>query len=188
MKRFFNFAALLPGFLTLNSSVFADDNGFDTPEVDSFGLGGLALSPLNAETPLYIAAHRSHSSHRSHRSHSSHRSSAGGGYSAPARSQPATTPSRPVQQDNTQSSSNATPQRNTASMITESMNDAEKRKRLITRIQISLYTFGYYNGAFDGIMGPVTRESIKKYRMDKSLPQKDVIDLDLLNSLGILAN
>jgi len=73
-------------------------------------------------------------------------------------------------------------------MITESMTDAEKRKRLITRIQISLYTLGYYNGAFDGIMGPIMRESIKKYRTEKLLPLKDVIDVELLNSLGILAN
>ena len=195
MKRFFNFAALLPGFLTLNSSVFADASGLNAPKVDNLGLDSLALSPLNAETPLFIASHRSHSSHRSHRSHSSHRSSSGGGYypaPTPPALQPVATPSEPVQryqsQPSSTQSSSATPQRNTASMITESMTDAEKRKRLITRIQISLYTLGYYNGAFDGVMGPIMRESIKKYRADKLLPQKDVIDIELLNSLGILAN
>lgn len=195
MKRFFNFAALLPGFLTLNSSAFADVSGLNTSEVDNFGLDSLALSPLNADSPIYIASHRSHSSHRSHRSHSSHRSSSGGGYySAPARPapQPVTTPSEPVQRYQAQPSStqsaNVTPQRNTSSTIAENMTDAEKRKRLITRIQISLYTLGYYNGAFDGIMGPLMRESLKKYRTDKLLPQKDIVDVELLNSLGVLAN
>lgn len=195
MKRFFNFAALLPGFLTLNSSAFADDSGLNTPEVDNFGLDSLALSPLNADSPIYIASHRSHSSHRSHRSHSSHRSSSGGGYySAPAKpaARPVTTPSETLQRYEVQPSStqsaNITQQRNSASTIAESMTNAEKRKRLITRIQISLYIIGYYNGAFDGIMGPVMRESLKKYRTDKQLPQKDIVDVELLNSLGVLAN
>lgn len=195
MKRFFNLAALLPGFLTLNSSAFASDNGSNTHEIDSLGLDSLALSPLNAESPIYIAGHRSHSSHRSHRSHSSHRSSAGGGYyrapAAPAPKPVIATP-EPTQQYQAQPASTqlstASPQKNTASIITENMTDVEKRKRLITRIQISLYTLGYYNGAFDGIMGPLMRDSIQKYRTDYLLPQKDVIDVELLNSLGILAN
>jgi His-Xaa-Ser repeat protein HxsA len=66
--------------------------------------------------------------------------------------------------------------------------DVDKKKQLITRIQISLFTLGYYKGSFDGIMGPQMRESLKKYRTDKFLPQKDVLDVELLNSLGVLAN
>lgn len=73
MKKW-NLAALLPGFLVLNNQVFAD-SAITFKNEQSYQPDDLIFAPLNTETPIYIAGHRSHSSHRSHRSHSSHRSS-----------------------------------------------------------------------------------------------------------------
>lgn len=75
MKKW-SLAALLPGFLTLNSQAVASSTGLPNSEL-TFEPEDLVFAPLNTETPFYIAGHRSHSSHRSHRSHSSHRSSSG---------------------------------------------------------------------------------------------------------------
>lgn len=177
MKRKWNLAALLPGFLTLNSgsaiatqnATYEERNPFDE----------LMIAPLNLTTPEYIAGHRSHSSHSSHGSHRSSSGSSSRSYSAPKpaprtpsyKSDPLGQPSTPTY---------TAPQKG---------NDKKQfdRTTLIMRVQISLRMLGYYNGQADGIMGPVTRNAISRYRLDKGLPSSEKIDAVLLNSLGISA-
>lgn len=86
---------------------------------------------------------------------------------------------------------------NTSSVGTSEVNrtsnglasDAEKRKRLIMRVQFALLDRGFYNGNIDGIMGPSTRLSVKNYRIANGLPipATETLDAQLLNSLNILA-
>ncbi|HEM7143235.1 TPA: His-Xaa-Ser repeat protein HxsA [Providencia stuartii] len=166
MKKW-NLAALLPGFLVLNNQVFAD-SAITFKNEQSYQPDDLIFAPLNTETPIYIAGHRSHSSHRSHRSHSSHRSSSGGGYyrSAPV------TPSYSAP----------------AANIRQSTLTAEQRKRLVMRVQYALFERNYFDGVIDGVMGPATRNAITRYRQTYGLPLNVFIDAELLNSLGIYAS
>jgi His-Xaa-Ser repeat protein HxsA len=57
------------------------------------------------------------------------------------------------------------------------------------RVQFALFDKGYYDGIIDGVMGPTTRASIKKYRQanDLPLPITETLDTQLLNALNILA-
>lgn len=61
MKKF-NFAALLPGFLALNNSVWASDSSTGASDLPGMTLNehDLVIAPLNTEVPFYIAGHRSH--------------------------------------------------------------------------------------------------------------------------------
>ena len=87
---------------------------------------------------------------------------------------------------------------NTSSVGTSEVNrasnglasDAEKRKRLIMRVQFALLDRGFYNGNIDGIMGPSTRLSVKNYRIANGLPipATETLDTQLLNSLNILVS
>ena len=199
MKRF-NLAALLPGFLALNNSVWASDSSTGASDLPGMTLNehDLVIAPLNTEVPFYIAGHRSHSSLRSH---SSHRSSSGGGYyggsSTPyypksygsstsnSGSEFPSSSSRALSSGSTNSASSA----NTRPQIGNLSADSEKRKRLIMRVQFALFDKGYYDGIIDGVMGPTTRASIKKYRQanDLPLPITETLDTQLLNALNILA-
>ena len=210
MKKF-NFAALLPGFLALNNSVWASDSSTGASDLPGMTLNehDLVIAPLNTEVPFYIAGHRSHSPHRSH---SSHRSSSGGGYyggSTPyypkTYSSPSSSGSSTSGTNSPSSSSSVRSLRSNdadASTTTNSagMNgttrassglasDTEKRKRLIMRVQFALLDKGFYNGNIDGSMGPATRTAIKNYRVAYGLPTpvRETLDAQLLNSLNILA-
>ncbi|HDM8262487.1 TPA: His-Xaa-Ser repeat protein HxsA [Proteus mirabilis] len=180
MKKW-SLAALLPGFLTLNSQAVASSTGLPNSEL-TFEPEDLVFAPLNTETPFYIAGHRSHSSHRSHRSHSSHRSSSGGGY---YRSTPST---QSYSQPQTTNRTTSNLSNNDFSQAVKNSNvNQEQKKRLIMRVQYALFERHYFNGIIDGIMGPTTRQSIRNYRRDIKLPANVLIDVDLLNSLGIYA-
>lgn len=207
MKKKWSLAALLPGFLTLNTSGASNYPADESkPGTSEIGLKGIVIAPLNVETPLYIAGHRSHSSHSSHRSssgssghsshssHSSHRSSAGSGsrsYSPPPSESTSPSSSTPPQ---TSPSYNSDPlgQPSTPSYTTPSQAELKKqqqieRETLIKRVQLSLSILGYYVGSIDGILGPRTRSAIVRYRWDKGLNRVETIDSELLNSLGIAA-
>ena len=55
------------------------------------------------------------------------------------------------------------------------------------RVQLALKLLGLYDYKIDGLLGPSTRESIRKYRLIKDLPAGQIIDSELLNSLGVPA-
>lgn len=62
----------------------------------------------------------------------------------------------------------------------------ERRIYIIKRIQLALSFKGYDVGGADGIMGPKTVQAIKKYKQKTGLKGKNLIDKELLNSLGII--
>lgn len=190
MKKW-NLAALLPGFLTLANQGVAEP--ITTLNINNtFAPDDLIFAPLNTETPIYIAGHRSHSSHRSHRSHSSHRSSSGGGYyrstpAAPSYSAPSTNNQQRNLSGNSQNSSTSN-RSDFSPNINQSTTTAEQRKRLVMRVQYALFERSYFNGVIDGVMGPATRDAITRYRRTHGLSLNVFIDAALLNSLGLYAS
>lgn len=176
MKKKFSLAALLPGFLSLNSTeaVTTAEQAKTPTELDD-----VVIAPLNAATPLYLAGHRSHASHSSHSSHRS--SSGGGGYS---RSYPTYTPPARKSQPLSQPSN---PSYTAPAKQEDKQKDKDNRETTIMRVQLALKIEGYYNDAIDGKMGPNTRKAIKQYRKDHLLPSAESIDVRLLNALGIAA-
>ena len=152
---------------------------------------------------MIISGHRSHSSHASHRSH---RSSSGGGYTvprvysppsvnrrlppvnanpAPAAPQP---PPAALKSDSTAPSSVLpTPQRaapqNSRDVLPEEV--TEKFKQRVRVVQLALFSYGYYMGEVDGIMGPQTSVAISKLQTDYGLNVTGTITPELLKALGI---
>lgn len=188
MKSKWSLAALLPGFIGLSESTQA----MSLKAIAEYGTDDqfkhIEIAPLNVNTPIYIAGHRSHSSHSSHRSH---RSSSGGYRSYPAPSYPSTSPpSSSSTPSSTGNSSRSDPLGQPASpkytVPKASHKQASDRVSLIMRVQVGLKIMGYYTGSVDGVMGTATRTAIKDYREEKGMPI-GLIDMQLLNSLGVSA-
>lgn len=135
---------------------------------------------LRGEHRYTLAAHRSHSSHGSHGSHGSHRSSSGGGYSSGGGTY---RPPKP--------SSNSTP----PSYVMPRAPQAPKTlpgnsavfSEIVRRVQTALYTYGYYTGAIDGIVGTGTKTALSKFQKDWSLKITGTITPEVLDALNIVA-
>jgi Putative peptidoglycan binding domain len=57
--------------------------------------------------------------------------------------------------------------------------------RVIIDVQSQLQRDGYYDGAIDGVLGPMTREAIAAFQADNGLAVTSVIDEPTLATLGI---
>ena len=57
--------------------------------------------------------------------------------------------------------------------------------RVIVDVQSQLQRDGYYDGAVDGVLGPMTREAIAAFQADHGLAVTSVIDEPTLATLGI---
>src|SRR6266705_1539468 len=57
--------------------------------------------------------------------------------------------------------------------------------RVIVDVQSQLQQDGYYDGAVDGVLGPMTREAIAAFQADNGLAVTSVIDQPTLATLGI---
>jgi len=57
--------------------------------------------------------------------------------------------------------------------------------RVIVDVQSQLQRDGYYDGAVDGVLGPMTREAIAAFQADNGLAVTSVIDQPTLATLGI---
>jgi len=57
--------------------------------------------------------------------------------------------------------------------------------RVIVDVQSQLQRDGYYDGAVDGVLGPMTREAIAAFEADNGLAVTSVIDEPTLATLGI---
>jgi peptidoglycan hydrolase-like protein with peptidoglycan-binding domain len=53
------------------------------------------------------------------------------------------------------------------------------------QVQRKLKDLGYYNGAVDGAIGPMSREAIQYYQEQNGLELTGQIDRALLDSLGL---
>lgn len=183
MKKKWNLAALLPGFLSLDSAAALSVQDSEVEDSAAF-LKGVIITPLNIKAPLYIAGHRSHSSHASHRSSSGSGSRSYTPSVAPSR---APAPAAPRLYNSDSLGQPTTPSYTAPKSLVNKDKKQFDRATLIMRVQLALRMFGYYTDSLDGIMGPLTRAAIKRYRKDKGLGSSDVIDVLLLNSLGISA-
>ena len=179
MKKIYKMASFLSGFFALNSSLSnadtMDKSGVEQTDIFPNSI----ISPLNPITPWYIAKH---SSHASHGSHGSHRSSSGGtsrpkNYKPPS-ADPRGQPKKPQY---------SKPAPKSPSPKEGMLSDKEKKFIIIMRVQLALKLLGLYDYKIDGLLGPSTRESIRKYRLIKDLPAGKIIDSELLNSLGVPA-
>jgi His-Xaa-Ser repeat protein HxsA len=188
MKKISNLVKLFTGFAALgaNSSESLHISK-DTTEFDY--LNEVETAPLNTgDLPIYLAQHRSHASHSSH---ASHRSSNG------TRSTPTPTPAprrvTPSPAPRTYSEPLSQPPRPAATIPSKGeidfnrvMSDEDKRKNIILRVQLTLAAVGIYKQELDGIMGKSTRDAVNSYRMTVGMPLKEKLDVEVLNSLGIL--
>ena len=127
-----------------------------------------------------LAGHRSHSSHASH---SSHRSSSGGSvYRAPVYTAPLYTPPA------SDSTAPATilPSSPDAALKTLPGN-SDKFVEIAKQVQLALYSWGYYSGVIDGVVGPETRTAISTMQADWNLKVTGTITPEVLNALKIVA-
>lgn len=58
-------------------------------------------------------------------------------------------------------------------------------KSEVRSVQQNLKDNGYYNGNVDGLMGPQTREAIRKYQKAESLPVTGRLDSQTAGKLGV---
>lgn len=56
---------------------------------------------------------------------------------------------------------------------------------MVVRVQAALMRLGYYNGDIDGLLGPMTRDSITQFQTDRSLAKTGRMDIETLTALGI---
>lgn len=180
-----------------------------TPNTEIDPFSSIKVGALNFNIPQYLAAHSSHSSHASHRSssgsshsnhssHASHRSSStSSGSATPARTSPATIYSAPTTTIDSKSIKKSDPlgrpstpsgtyNKNQDSSLSTIRNDKDELKALLKRVQFQLQHYGYYKGVIDGIMGPTTRQALNAYRASRGLTISPKLDVETLNSLGIL--
>lgn len=127
-----------------------------------------------------LAGHRSHSSHASH---SSHRSSSGGSYRAPVYTAPA--PSPPI--SNSTAPSTILPS-SPGAAIKALPGNSDKFMEITRQVQLALYSWGYYSGIIDGIVGPETRAAISSLQVDWNLKVTGTITPEVLDALKIVAD
>lgn len=134
--------------------------------------------------------------HRSHSSHASHRSSSGGAvyspptpsYSAPAPIYAPSTPAplyTPPASDSTSPSSILPSSPDAALKVLPGNSD--KFLEIAKQVQLGLYSWGYYAGEIDGVVGPATRTAISSMQSDWGLPVTGTITPEVLNALKIVA-
>ena len=177
-----------------------------TPNTEIDPFSSIKVGALNFNIPQYLAAHSSHASHRSssgsshsnHSSHASHRSSStSSGSATPARTSPATIYSPPTTTIDSKSIKKSDPlgrpttpsgtyNESQDSSLSTIRNDKDELKALLKRVQFQLQHYGYYKGVIDGIMGPATRQALNAYRASRGLTISPKLDVETLNSLGIL--
>jgi hypothetical protein len=58
--------------------------------------------------------------------------------------------------------------------------------RVLRNVQIELRRMGYYRGAIDGLIGPMTRSALTRFQRDNGLPVTSRIDGPTLAALGLV--
>jgi His-Xaa-Ser repeat protein HxsA len=183
---------LIPSLLLAGFSSGEATGGIDVDQLDEAKDRKSSMFDVFRQNHAYtLAQHRSHASHGSH---SSHRSSSGGGYTAPRTVTPRAVPSPPVYTvPQTNRNSNSTP----PSSILPSPPAAATRvlpgnsatfQRIAIQVQTALMTYGYYNGAIDGIIGAGSRSALSRFQSDYGLRVTGTITPEVLDAFGISAN
>lgn len=180
MKKFAIASLALAGFLPADadSSVTSLEPNLENDE-NNFA------SILDRVLPFTLAGH---SSHRSHGSHRSHRSSGGGGTAVPRANPPS--PVVPNTPPSTNRNQNSTPPssilpNSPALNLPKIKGNSAHFKRIVERIQMMLFAFGFYSGNVDGIVNTETAIAIAKYQNENGLPITGAVDETLIKRLGI---
>lgn len=140
-------------------------------------------SILDRVLPFTLAGHRSHSSHGSHRSH---RSSSGGSPSVPRTYTPPPAPTPPTENRNYNSTPpNSIIPGSPAFNLPKINGNSAQFERIVRRLQMILFAYGFYSGELDGVPGTDTRAAIAKYQSSKGLKVTGQVDDALIKSLGI---
>jgi His-Xaa-Ser repeat protein HxsA len=58
---------------------------------------------------------------------------------------------------------------------------------IVKRVQTALYTYGYYTGAIDGVVGTGTKTALSKFQKDWNLKITGTITPEVLDALNIVA-
>ncbi|GGN59229.1 hypothetical protein GCM10011349_39560 [Novosphingobium indicum] len=137
-----------------------------------------------------LAGHRSHSSHASH---GSHRSGSSGTYRAPvytprAPAAPRTSAPSTRNERSTPPSSilPSSPAITTAEPL-YSTPSATSIKNVVRQVQLGLKSYGYYDGAIDGIVGPMMRSALSRFQTDFNLNVTGTITPEVLDAFKIRA-
>lgn len=179
MKKFLIASLALAGFSSSDESIAKPtEKAKNLNKVNKFE------NILDRALPFSLAGHRSHSSHGSHRSHRS----SGGGSAVPKTVGPNPVPSDPPQSTNR--NKNSTPPSSVlpnspAINLPKIKGSTAQFQRIVQRIQMMLYAYGFYTGALDGIAGSDTRSAIAKYQSENGLEVTGQVDEKLILSLGI---
>lgn len=169
MKKFAIPTLLAAGFATTGDARIHPITGLE-PDSKNTIFGNLGLTHTYT-----LAGHRSHSSHGSH---ASHRSSSTGGYTAPKKST-----SR-----NKRSTTPASILPSTQSRAAKSLGgNTEKFKEIARKVQLALTSYGYYNGAIDGVVGKGSKAALSRFQSDYSLKVTGTITPQVLDAFGISA-
>ncbi|MBL8597783.1 MAG: His-Xaa-Ser repeat protein HxsA [Devosia sp.] len=181
LKRFLIPSLAAVGLLPQHAAAIPTDD-LTPPETGKASL----FQTFKLQHVYLLAGHRSHSSHASH---SSHRSSSGGTvYRAPVY----TAPKAPVTPLYTPPASDST----APSTILPSSPDAalkvlpgnsDKFLEIAKQVQLALYSWGYYTGEIDGVVGPATRAAISSMQADWNLKVTGTITPEVLDALKIVA-
>lgn len=140
-------------------------------------------SILDRVLPFTLAGHRSHSSHGSHRSH---RSSGGGSSAVPRTYTPPAAPSPPTTNRNKNSTPPSSILPNSPALnLPKIKGNSAQFERIVKRLQMILFAYGFYSGELDGIAGNDTRTAIAKYQSSKGIKVTGQVDETLIKSLGI---
>ena len=65
--------------------------------------------------------------------------------------------------------------------------NSERFNSIVKQVQTALYSYGYYSGKIDGIVGPGTKSAIRSMQTDWNLKVTGTITPELLNNLGMTA-
>jgi len=143
---------------------------------------GLPSNPFNADSDFNQRLELEHKyTLAGHRSHRSHRSSSTGGYTT-------TRPAAPVQpRSNSTSPRSVLPSLPNAQAAAPLPGNSEKFKQIAMRVQLGLISYGYYNGAVDGVIGKQSKAALSRFQSDYSLKVTGTITPEVLNALGIAA-
>lgn len=175
-KRKYLISSLMAaGFLPIdsaNSSAVAPNQ----PSLDNSG--DEFAQRLKLEHKYTLAGHRSHASHSSH---ASHRSSSSGGF----------TPSKPVApvqpRSNSTSPRTVLPSLPNVQKAVPLPGNSEQFKLIVMRVQLALISYGYYNGALDGVIGKQSSAALSRFQSDYGLQITGTVTPEVLDAFGITA-
>ena len=178
MKTFLIPSLLLAGFNTPSSEDMFETMGSKADESTS-----KYLHLLERKLPFTLAGHSSHGSHGSHGSHRS--SSVSAPRTVPPVIIPKTKPAVPSNRNKNSTPPSSVLPSSPAIDLPKLKGNSAQFQRIVMRVQMYLYAFGYYTGSIDGRTGQDTQTAIVKYQKNSGLKITGVVDDTLLKAMNV---